>query len=88
MSKGRIAALNPFLDENGILRVGGRLRGSNLSFAQKHPILLPSRNHLTDCIIRGIHESNHHAGIQSTLAALRQRFWVLDGKGQVRKIVR
>jgi len=33
---------------------------------------------MTDCIIRGIHESNHHAGIQSTLAALRQKFWVLE----------
>jgi len=36
-------------------------------FAQKHPILLPNRNHLTDIIIRQVHKSNHHAGIQHTL---------------------
>ncbi|XP_018368330.1 PREDICTED: uncharacterized protein LOC108764543, partial [Trachymyrmex cornetzi] len=86
--KHRIAGLNPFLDQNGIIRVGGRLRGSNLSFAQKHPILLPNRNPLTDIIIRETHESNYHAGIQHTLATMRQRFWVLDGRNQVRKVVR
>ncbi|XP_018307413.1 uncharacterized protein [Mycetomoellerius zeteki] len=86
--KHRIAGLNPFLDQDGIIRVGGRLQGSNLSFAQKHPILLPSRNPLTDIIIREIHESNYHAGIQHTLAAMRQRFWVFDGRNQVRKVIR
>ncbi|XP_018300724.1 uncharacterized protein [Mycetomoellerius zeteki] len=86
--KGKILNLNPFLDENGIIRVGGRLQRSKLTFAQKHPILLPNRNHLTDVIIRETHESNHHSGIQHTLAAVRQRFWVLDGRNQVRRIVR
>jgi len=41
------------------------------TFAQKHPILLPNRNHLTDIIIRQVHKSNHHAGIQHTLATIR-----------------
>lgn len=86
--KSRIANLSPFLDENGIIRVGGRLQGSKLTFTRKHPILLPSRNHLTDNIIRESHETNYHAGIQSTLATLRQRFWLLDGRNQVRKVVR
>ncbi|XP_066585557.1 uncharacterized protein [Prorops nasuta] len=32
----KFARLSPFLDEHGILRVGGRLHKSNLSYAQKH----------------------------------------------------
>ena len=39
-------------------------------------------------IIRETHLRSHHAGIQSTLFTLRQRFWLLDGKNQIRKIVR
>jgi len=58
------------------------------TFAQKHPILLPNRNHLTDIIIRQVYKSNHHAGIQHTLATIRYRFWVFDSRNQVRKIVR
>lgn len=51
----RIANLNPFLDVDGLIRVGGRLQKSNLTFAQKHPILLPSYHPVTDIIIREIH---------------------------------
>lgn len=50
---------------------------------QKHPILLPSKHHVSDLLIREIHEANLHSGIQSTLYAIRQRFWILNGKNQV-----
>jgi len=86
--KSKLANLNPFLDENGLIRVGGRLQKANLSFTQKHPILLPNRHHLTDCIIRETHEKHYYTGIQTTLYFIRQRFWLTDGRNQVRKIVR
>jgi len=87
-NKSKFANLNPFLDQNGLIRVGGRLRMSNLTFDQKHPILLPNRHCLTDRIIRETHETHYHAGIQTTLYILRQKFWLPDGRNQVRKIVR
>ncbi|XP_011883943.1 PREDICTED: uncharacterized protein LOC105571080 [Vollenhovia emeryi] len=87
-NKSKITNLNPFLDDYGLIRVRGRLQKSNLTFTQKHPILLPSRHHLTDSIIREVHETHYHAGIQTTLFILRQRFWLMDGRNQVRKIVR
>ncbi|XP_025996386.2 uncharacterized protein LOC113005268 [Solenopsis invicta] len=83
-----IANLNPFLDEHGLIRVGGRLQMSTITFAQKHPILLPNRHWLTDRIIREIHENYYHTGILNTLYNLRQRFWLPDGRNQVRKVVR
>mgnify|MGYP002717571259 CR=1 FL=1 len=86
--QGKIANLIPFIDDDGLIRVGGRLQKSDLAFSQKHPILLPSRHPLTDNIIREIHQKHFHAGIQTTLCLIRQRFWLLDGRNQVRKIVR
>ncbi|XP_015120933.1 uncharacterized protein LOC107043799 [Diachasma alloeum] len=38
-------------------------------------------------IIRQVHQSNLHAGIQSTLQAIRTKFWILNGKDQIRKLV-
>ncbi|XP_011643308.1 uncharacterized protein LOC105431069 [Pogonomyrmex barbatus] len=61
---------------------------SELKFSQKHPILLPSRHFLTDLIIRETHERYYHAGSQMTLYTIRQKFWPLDGRNQVRKVVR
>ncbi|XP_071576788.1 uncharacterized protein [Temnothorax nylanderi] len=87
-TRSKIINLNPFLDAEGLIRVGGRLQRSNLTFSQKHPILLPSRHRLTDSIIREIHETHYHTGIQTTLCILRQKFWLLDGRNQVRKVVR
>lgn len=79
-TNSRIANLSPFLDDDGLIRVGGRLQGSRLTFSSKHPVLLPSRNSLTDQIIREVHEIQHHAGIQTTLYVLRQKYWLLDGR--------
>ncbi|KAJ8980497.1 hypothetical protein NQ317_000613 [Molorchus minor] len=39
--------LNPFVDDNNILRVGGRLRNADLSYDAKHPALLPKNHSLT-----------------------------------------
>ena len=84
----RLAAFNPFLDNHGVLRVGGRLKGAKIPYAHKYTILLPSRHYVTDLIIHETHQHAYHAGIQSTLYTMRQRFWLLDGKNQVHKIIR
>ncbi|XP_054709036.1 uncharacterized protein LOC129218737 [Uloborus diversus] len=39
--KGPLRFLNPFLDQNGLLRVGGRLSSSDLAYDQKHHLILP-----------------------------------------------
>ena len=41
-TKNKICSLNPYLDENKVLRVGGRLANSCLNHSRKHPILLAS----------------------------------------------
>ncbi|XP_024891843.1 uncharacterized protein LOC112467443, partial [Temnothorax curvispinosus] len=42
--------LAPFLDGRGVLRVGGRLTHSAISYEAKHPALLPNRHRLTELI--------------------------------------
>lgn len=85
LKKTRLATLNPFIDAFGLLRVGGRLKHANVPSETKCPMLLPSDNHVTRLLIRETHETQYHSGIQSTLYAIRQRFWLIDGKNQVRK---
>jgi len=42
-TSSNILSLSPFLDESGLMRVGGRLKNSNLAFNACHPILLPRK---------------------------------------------
>ncbi|CAK9798625.1 hypothetical protein ANTPLA_LOCUS1703 [Anthophora plagiata] len=86
--KSKLLPLHPFLDDNGMLRVGGRLQNAPLPYAQKHPILLPRNHHVTTLIIRESHLSNQHTGITSTLYNVRQTYWPIDGKNTTRKIIR
>lgn len=49
--------LSVFLDSNGFLRAGGRLRNSSdLPFSVKHPLLLPCSHRLTAVIIEYFHK--------------------------------
>lgn len=66
-----ILKLNPFIDNHRVLRVGGRLKASFISYAAKHPILLPRHHPFSHVIINHEHEIHFHAGPQATLAAVR-----------------
>ena len=46
-SSSTLKTLHPFLDQKGILRVGGRLQQSELSYQTMHQIILPPNCHLT-----------------------------------------
>ncbi|GAB0100398.1 hypothetical protein DMENIID0001_164320 [Sergentomyia squamirostris] len=77
--------LSPFLDECGLIRVGGRLERSNQQYDVRHPILLPNCP-LATMIATQIHQDQLHPGPQLLLAIIRQRFWPLGGRRLTRKV--
>lgn len=83
-SKSNIKSLNPFVDANGILRVGGRLKNTELHFNEKHQIILPSRGRLVQLIIDDMHHKTMHGGGQLMLSQIRRRFWVINAKNIIR----
>ncbi|XP_045463807.1 uncharacterized protein LOC123673366 [Harmonia axyridis] len=85
--KGNLASLNPFLDSEQIIRVGGRIQNSDFPFRKKHPAVLPANNHFTTLLARHEHIRLLHAGPQLLLASLRERYWPISGRNLVRKVV-
>jgi hypothetical protein len=82
-----IRNLSPVLDENGVIRVGGRIRNANLAYNQKHPVLIPKNHNVTEAIIRHFHVKNLHSGTQSTLASIRQQYWPIAGRNKIKQII-
>ncbi|XP_022816835.1 uncharacterized protein LOC111349816 [Spodoptera litura] len=80
--------LKPYLDDDGILRVGGRLRHSDLNEDGKHPIILDRDNNLTALLVADAHLKTLHGGVQLTLCFLRTRFWILKVKTLVKSKIR
>jgi hypothetical protein len=83
--KSSLLSLNPFLDGNQFLRVGGRLENSEMTFDQQHPLILPKRHHSTTLIIEDVHKKNLHASDQ-LLSLIRQKFWIPDARNVLRRI--
>ncbi|XP_062534977.1 uncharacterized protein LOC134204168 [Armigeres subalbatus] len=87
LKKSKLLQLAPFIDVDGMLRVGGRLKHAQIPFHQKHPLLLPSGHHVTRILIESLHREHLHVGQQGLLAIVRQRYWPIRGKSVVRQVV-
>lgn len=79
--------MSPFLDDDGILRVGGRLHRASIDENMKHPILIPHKSHFTNLLIAEAHERTLHGGPQLMLNYLRSKYWILNAKTLVRQCV-
>ncbi|XP_046405050.1 uncharacterized protein LOC124170373 [Ischnura elegans] len=66
--------LQPFLDEKGIIRVGGRLKNAVLSYDERHPIIIAKQCHLALLLARHAHAATLHGGQQLTRCHLAQKF--------------
>ena len=81
--------LGPFLDESGILRVGGRIRQASISLEVKHPIILPRNGHVTKLIIKHFHEKTEHQGRGFTLNEIRSSgYWIVGCSAAVANYIR
>ncbi|XP_064641961.1 uncharacterized protein LOC135496530 [Lineus longissimus] len=71
--------LDPTLDEEGILRVGGRLKQSSIEYGVKHPMILPRASHITTLVIGHHHERVAHQGRGLTMNQIRSSgIWILS----------
>ena len=88
LPKSGIYHLDPFLDDNGVFRVGGRLRHADEMFEEKHPAILPRGAHLAKLAIIHCHSLLHHQGRQMTYGAMRQVcLWIAGAKRLIAEII-
>ncbi|XP_011879230.1 PREDICTED: uncharacterized protein LOC105568293, partial [Vollenhovia emeryi] len=85
-STSKILPLHPFLDEQGVLRVGGRLQNASWTFARKHPIILPAGNRLSRLLLEKEHCRLLHASPQLLLSSVRERYWPMKGRSLARQV--
>ncbi|XP_025208746.1 uncharacterized protein LOC112604094 [Melanaphis sacchari] len=85
-ANSQLAGLNPFINEKRILRVGGRLKHSELAYDMKHPIILPKNHFFTTLIINQVHLHNLHSSLSVTMTILRQRYWIIHNRSSVKQV--
>ena len=83
-----LRTLDPYLDEDGLIRVGGRLRRSKLPHLEKFPIVMPRNHHVSLLLIRHHHDQVQHQGRHFTQGALRSAgYWIIGEKKLVSSVI-
>ncbi|XP_037931353.1 uncharacterized protein LOC119666142 [Teleopsis dalmanni] len=72
----KLIHLRPFIDKNGLLRVGGRLQNATIKYNQMHPTIL-HRDQYAELIIYQAHQSTLHGGQNLMEAHIKQQYWIL-----------
>ena len=67
----KIAKFAPYLDDQGVMRVGDHLQDTCLPVETKHAILLGSR-HLATLLLQFLHVSQMHQGVEHALGIARK----------------
>nr|CAH7718715.1 unnamed protein product [Callosobruchus chinensis] len=84
--KHELCSLNPFIDNSGYLRVGGRLAYANFDFEKKHPLILSKDHSISKLLVRHYHIKLFNTGPEHILANLRDKYWIIAGRYLTRKI--
>lgn len=82
-----VKQFNLYPDEKGLMQCRGRTQNSLLNQEVKTPMLLPSKQHVVEMIVRDTHDQMLHSGVSTTLTT-RERFWIIRGRQTVKRILR
>ena len=75
--------LDPYLDEDGTLRVGGRLKDL------PHPVILPKNSQITRAIVQHFHQKVCHQGRGITQNEIRANgYWIVKGSRLVAQLIK
>ena len=87
--KNQLYYLEPTLDADSLMRVGGRLKYADIDPDAKQQVLLPRDHHLTELIVRHAHVVKClHSGVEHVLAVLRAEYWVPRARPLLRRIMK
>ena len=59
LKKDDFKLLSPFIDDEGIIQVGGRMDKAIVSYETKHPVLLPHDHKISRLITQEAHQCGH-----------------------------
>lgn len=82
----KIAKLPPIMDDQGVLRIDGRIDAADyLTFDARYPVIMPRDHRVTELLLDWYHRRYRHANDETVLNEVRQRFYVAKLRTCLRK---
>ena len=83
-----VRQLKLYMDEQNILRYGGRIDNAPLSETTRYPYVLPTKHTFPTLVIMDAHFTQLHGGVNITVTHLRKTYWILKISQSVKTILR
>ena len=84
-----LLSLHPFIDNNEVMRVGGRLVNTEqLNFDEKHQILLPKYSIFTKLLLQSLHIQYSHPNTDWMFTMLRRKYWIPKGRNIIKQSIK
>ena len=88
LNTSHLLQFSPYIDDNGVIPVGGRLKNMEAAYRYKHPILLPKDHLFTQLVVNHCHIDIGHGGRGSTLNHVRLHgYFILNGSLMVKQLI-
>ncbi|XP_047990029.1 uncharacterized protein LOC125229255 isoform X1 [Leguminivora glycinivorella] len=86
-SNSRLLKLTPYLDDDGILRVGGRIdQTAGVDLSTTRPPILDGKHRTTRLIVEYYHRRAMHVANEHVVNELRQSYWIVNLRPTVRSV--
>lgn len=83
--KSEIYRLTPALDDDGLIRLNGRIdNATTVPLFTRRPIILPRQHHLTTLVIDHYHHFYRHQNEELIMCEVRRKFWINGLRALVR----
>ncbi|XP_049316979.1 uncharacterized protein LOC125779750 [Bactrocera dorsalis] len=80
--------LSPYIDEEGVLRVQGRIDAASwLSISTRRPIILPPDHAFTKLLVLHHHSAMCHQNMEATIGEIRRNYWVPRLRSVLRNVI-
>uniref|UniRef100_A0A182N7R2 Integrase catalytic domain-containing protein n=1 Tax=Anopheles dirus TaxID=7168 RepID=A0A182N7R2_9DIPT len=80
---------DPFLDEDGVIRMNGRTaKATHVPYDTRFPVILPNQHAITTLLLRNYHERYGHANRETVVNEVRQRFYIPFLRSSIDKITK
>ena len=86
INKNSCLSFKPILQDE-LLHVGDRIDKAALPCEMKHQIIIHKDHPIAVLIVQRYHKLVNHSGREQTLAEIRRKFWIIKGRGLVKRII-
>ncbi|GFW19476.1 transposable element Tcb2 transposase [Trichonephila clavipes] len=87
LKNSKFYSLRPYLDVQGILRIGSIINEDKFHSHEINPIIIPKESKFTELIVKEKHLRLLHGGVTLTLSQIRRKYWIPQGRQLIRKII-